>query len=537
MRRKIESKKNGGLVMVLVLVLVLLIVMALGSFMGILATNNQDLQRTRESTKAFYVAEAGLEMRRMRLYNDFSSYFNANGRTTATFSWFDALVGSTVNGLLSASNTYSVTVSSVTEIQDGGRDVTLTSIGTSGEVTRRMRSVIRYGLAPSRVFDYAYFINNFGWMYGGGITVNGDVRSNGNFGFQGNPVVNGDIYASVNQELGAAGTISGNSRNDSISWYRSHAGNSARPTNPPADGGSEYPNGYDGASDRYPYEEIIEMPYLGDLSIYRSLAETRNGTISQGGTTLVDNVHEGNIALIGTEDNPIEVTGPVVVTGDVVIKGVVTGQGTIYSGRNTHIVGDVTLENPPSWPKPDSDPDSTDATNSTRDFLGLATKGNVIIGDYTQTSWLSTVRGYIRPPFTQGYTVDATDTVNGYDSDNNPSNGYWFNGDYSAYDGGTKVDGSQRRFYESSFADSYIHSVGVPASSIRRVDAVTYTNHAFAGNVGAFSMNGTIVSRDEAIIYSGSITLNYDLRAKTMGYDFYLPRSLALPQSQSWGEY
>ena len=56
-----------------------------------------------------------------------------------------------------------------------------------------------------------------------------------------------------------------------------------------------------------------------------------------------------------------------------------------------------------------------------------------------------------------------------------------------------------------------------------------YTNHAFAGKVGSFTINGSLVSRDEAIIYSGNLTMNYDVRAKSKGEEFYLPRALALP--------
>ena len=44
-------------------------------------------------------------------------------------------------------------------------------------------------------------------------------------------------------------------------------------------------------------------------------------------------------------------------------------------------------------------------------------------------------------------------------------------------------------------------------------------------------MNGSIISRDEAIVFSGNIDINYDVRVKEKGDDFCLPRSLALPQT------
>ena len=46
---------------------------------------------------------------------------------------------------------------------------------------RSVRGTVQYSLAPSQVFDYAYFINNWGWFYGDTIYCNGNVRSNGQF--------------------------------------------------------------------------------------------------------------------------------------------------------------------------------------------------------------------------------------------------------------------------------------------------------------------------------------------------------------------
>ncbi|MBV9463868.1 MAG: hypothetical protein JO317_06530, partial [Verrucomicrobiae bacterium] len=57
-------------------------------------------------------------------------------------------------------------------------------------VTRTVTETVRYGIAPHKIFDYAYFINNFGWMWGSTITINGDVRSNRNFSFNSNPKLN-----------------------------------------------------------------------------------------------------------------------------------------------------------------------------------------------------------------------------------------------------------------------------------------------------------------------------------------------------------
>lgn len=530
-------------------------------------------ERQRDETRAYYIAQAGINEVAIDIYQAFrnSPEWQNNRNIVAFQEWFEnraTLLGNYNNfpaNVALGGGQYSVILPSQTargpiiHTSDGAL-LKLIGVGEvfsrGGVVSKVVAVTISYEMRPSPIFDYAYFINNFGWMWGGGISVNGDIRSNGNFSFNGNPTVDGDIYAATNPDLGAAGTISGNSRYWGIPEYYNHVSDRARPTNPtdPDDPeGTVYDAGYDGTSNRYERQEVLDMPYLGDLGTYRQLAQTHNGQVTQGGSVLVDNVYSGNgpdgvpgtpddrsIVLIGTEENPVVITGPVVVEGDVIIRGVVSGQGAIYSGRNIHIIGDITYDEPPSWPKPDSDPQTTTQTNSTKDFIGLAGKGNVIIGDYTRNDWQRTVGGYLSPPFTQGYETDVSDAPLGYDSDGDPENGYWFDGNYTAVDGGFKDDGDggseERRFFESSLSDDHIRSISAPSNQIRNVNGIIYNNHAFSGRVGRFTINGTIVSRDEAIVYSGSITMNYDVRAYGTGIeniDIYLPRDLSLPETRT----
>ena len=55
------------------------------------------------------------------------------------------------------------------------------------------------------------------------------------------------------------------------------------------------------------------------------------------------------IVLRGTSSRPIQLNGPVVIPGDVIIKGDVSGRGTIYAGRNVHVIGETKYEDPPHW--------------------------------------------------------------------------------------------------------------------------------------------------------------------------------------------
>ena len=411
----------------------------------------------------------------------------------------------------------------------------------------------------SEVFDYAYFINNYGWFYGSSITANGDVRANGNFKPKYNPRINGDVKACVNPDIGAPGLVLGTWRSRSMNWWWSDGPERARPGDPPSSSYMDgWDMGYNGDPQGWERLDPLEMPYLGDLSEYIYLATNHDGRVTQGGATVISNVYagaginpdpaatadDGTMVLIGTEADPLELNGPVVVMGDVIIKGFYTGKGTIYAGRNIHVAGDLVSLDPPVWPKPDNDPETTAAVNTSRDLLVLACKGNVIIGDYTVSTWYNRVKSYIKPNFTTSYATDASDYELGYDSDWNPNNGYRFNGDYTAYDGGERLDNSgnnvNRKYYESSVNPDAFSSIA-NGEMVDRIDAVVYNNHLISGYTGALKNNGCLIGRDEGINFQGGVTMNWDIRVGSRSKDavdigLYLPRILAKPTRLYWKE-
>ena len=173
-------------------------------------------------------------------------------------------------------------------------------------------------------------------------------------------------------------------------------------------------------------------------------------------------------------------------------------------------------------------------------MVGLVAKGSILIGDYTKSDWRNTLKKYQTPPFTVPYEVDPTDEANGYvsyETDGVPMCG----GDYTDLDGGRKDDGkggtTDRRYYESSWSDDDVHAKA-QSGPVTRIDAIMYTNHLFSGRVGKMTINGTIVARDEACVYTSRFDVNYDLRVRGSGYeriDIYLPREPAR-QVLYWGE-
>ena len=529
------------------------------------------------STQCRLSAQTALDIEKAEIFRDFNVYYRANPSTWNVLRWFDTYNAQSIGpgGYTSAlmqdravgECKVSVTLlgierSAIGALQQYAR-LTLRAEASSkspsgSTVVKAIEETVEYALRRSSVFDYAYFVNNYGWFMGGGVTANGDIRANGNMYLDGQSWVNGSAFAAANDELGAAGFINGTARFKTLSEYWSENNLRARPTSPASSAGMTWAMGYEGHPELYSYQEPVVMPFLGDLDVYREVANTSDSTITQNGKVLVNGCYSGPgpsglvngkdagcLVLDGTA-KPIIINGPVVIDGDVIIKGTVKGQGAIYSGRNIYIVGNVTYDSPPTWSKPDTNPDQTVKKNQNNDMLGLAAKGNIVLGNYTDPNWLPAVQDYITPPFVKAYECDPTDSSIGYDT--------IFNGDYTAKDTGKKVEyvynsqtkiwepknESDRRFYESSAGDRVI-SKTAQSAAITRIDAVLYNNHATMGKIGQCQINGALVSRDEGIIYNSSVKFNWDIRLGSRspdGIDFfiYLPMSPAMPRVISWQE-
>lgn len=464
--------------------------------------------------------------------------------------------------------------------------------------SRKIQRTIRYALGPSHVFDYVYFANNYGWMYGTGLNLYGPMGANANLGFSGSPLVDGPLFAATNPTLGAAGIINGTAGFDTLAQYQALGATNPLyyPTNP-AGPGFPYPIGYDGTQPHKTAQNLEDMPYLGDLAMYKNLAGAFirparadfgeaggavGGIVKQlsapgldptnpanykilidktygynGETGFMSNVtggtvttqdftkpldsstgqgwKNGNVALVGTPQQPIVVLGPVVVSNDLVIKGTIAGQGTFYVGRNTHVVGDLTYKDAPQWTQNDANFNTTSATDKTKDAIGFGVKGNVVLGNYTDADtgadgWNSAV-SYIKPPFTQSYTVDPTDAVIGY---GNGTVGSKFSGDYTSKDGGmiynddnTSPGSANRAYYQSAFSKAYIKSIALAKPT--NIQGIFYTNHYFGGRTNKMKLYGAMIARDEAIVTNTSADFLWDPRISKGALSTYI--NLFLPRA------
>ncbi|HPO15670.1 MAG TPA: hypothetical protein PLI09_19670 [Candidatus Hydrogenedentes bacterium] len=89
--------------------------------------------------------------------------------------------------------------------------------------------------------------------------------------------------------------------------------------------------------------------------------------------------YDGNLILVGTDDDPIIIDRTVAVDGDLVIKGPIRGYGQILVRGNAYVVGDVTYKDAPGEFGVDED--------GNENAFALVAGGSIIMGDYL------TVRG------------------------------------------------------------------------------------------------------------------------------------------------
>jgi len=570
---------KAGFVMVGVMMLIVVAAIAAGGFMFSARQSLPVVNRWHTYDDALLAAQTGLERVKSNLYDDFRDYHKS------TYSWNNIywveeqatnyavsgplwqILGTNTAGnyvAMESNLPYSNAVVDITVTNEAVDDATFeersVSITVTAEavyegMTRKIKEVFVYKLSKSTVFDYAYFMNNFGWWYGVNIVVNGDIRSNYDMALRSDDlVINGQTYAAgLNNVLKPFSTwnsttyLTDGGHADFRPFY--HVDQNYSNTN------SLYEMGYDYTDSGNIYDgvEPLEMPYIGTLSDFEEYARDKNGTISQGGTVLISNVwsgtgpsgitnapDEGCFVLEGTLADPIVIDGPVVVREDLLIKGYYTGQGTIYAGRNVHVLDNLIAVNPPAWNHPDTVTNFNNNTlpdNLDADFLGLCSKGSIILGDYNQDTW---ILNYAQPPFTQPYEVSVTDADIGY-AQYQVGDDWYFDGDYTAIYGEKSSDadpavGVDRRYYQTSVSEAMFAALS-PARRITHIDGFIYNNHITTGGFNEGVVNGGIICRDEALLVNGPLYMNWDSRISS-DTDFkpYLPMELTPANTITWLE-
>ncbi len=101
----------------------------------------------------------------------------------------------------------------------------------------------------------------------------------------------------------------------------------------------------------------------------KGLPEKSNGAYEEakGG------YYDGNVVLVGTEKEPIQIDGVFAVNGDVVIKGPVIGAGKIIARNNIYFAGDTVYADGEKFGQTE---------DGTENLMSYGAGGNIVIGDF-----------------------------------------------------------------------------------------------------------------------------------------------------------
>lgn len=614
MMRRQDKKRGSALVAAMVVFMALAGMLFITVSLSTVEVNES--RRTIDNVRTKCLAESGFE-RGMQILGDavelniqtnplegLSNMFTASA-TITPIQGEDLMDGANdVGGYVVSMTRLSETDSSITIRIDstGYLPGPPSTLGPNERVTdwEAISVTVQYDLSTSGVFDYAYFINNWGWFYGNTIFSNGNARSNGQFDVAGySPTVNGQpLYTGSHkngnhvlldgyQDDNLDGLMDGNDGGVWSGWDIVSAQNL---------------NGTGGnASNQHDFSDALEMPNLSDLSWYEQKAITEGGNIEVNGTKMVDGVfgddagETGDLYLYGTKNDPILLDGPVVVQGDVIIHGYVKGQGTIYAGGNVYVPDSIEYRFSPSTTRPpNTHQANTEAwitANQNKDFLGLFAGENIVVGDYTHHYFDTYVGPWMSNSMNQSAedagedlvpnTAAGRDGISGTADDDVLEGDGIFTVEYytATHDSlgiipagksigdiipgtGEDIDGDGQYDGTTTLSDLKINvplnstywGGNLPAGGIanysdiaslyaNHLDAVFYTNHTFAylvlGSKDA-EINGALISRNEAIVYgTPSIEFNHDSRllgGDTSLLSDLMPKTMQAPSVLRWEE-
>ena len=395
----------------------------------------------------------------------------------------------------------------------------VTASARVGDKVRTVQSRVN-ALPASQVFDYEYFLNNWGWWWGATITGNGGQRANWDFDFKGGPQVNGVIYA--------ADQVEENEIPYNLYTQAAPFGGLA---------------GADPLDLVHPGAPRVPMPNLLDFSNYVAAATTDTSTngLWVGTNQVVFGVQSDpakpGLYVVGTAGQPITVKGTVVIPGDMVISGKVQGQGTLYVGGNLYVAGNLTYVNGPDFSSPPevmaaAPRDAWVADNGTKDLVAYAVRGSIFGGDVTNPDWINWCYSFAGSGL--AHVGDEShlgaDGIAGTADDNTPflhadgTTSTWYDADGDGqvehnYSYGTDINMTTSRAARIAGypTDAQGHPVAfstVATDNMNLLDGVYYTDHAAAMRLANSQavFHGTIVSRNEQIIFQDKLSLNYDSR-------------------------
>lgn len=117
--------------------------------------------------------------------------------------------------------------------------------------------------------------------------------------------------------------------------------------------------------------------------------------------------YDGNLILVGTEDDPIFIQNTVAVDGDVIIAGPIKGDGRLMARGNVYIAGDVTYADEPGMFGQYYDAESDSFKDNA---FALVAGGSIMMGDYLTVRGVNhSAKNNDKYPNWQQYSIHARD--------------------------------------------------------------------------------------------------------------------------------
>jgi len=381
----INLRQNNAFALTLSLIFLFLVISFMAVFFLAVGNGINEANLIDKSTKAYYIADAGLADAYERIVHAGLSNFststcvNTNIPSTCTVALIPS--STTDNGVYSVGAVNGNYTVSVVYSGSPRTNYVITSQGTYGNVTRTLQLKM-IGAAISR---FAYWsqteinptLGTLWWI--SGMLTTGPVQTNGTFNIIGNPVFNGaaaEAGASPNYDYGTGGTPTSTTKSDPSYIFPDGLTNSA---------------------------PSITLPTTTTLSNFSTLASSGGLTLT-GASTIIFNAN-GTISVTGNVVNSscstttkytnttmsIPANGIIYVQstktipnchssatdGNVTVQGTVGGQLTVAADQNIYISGNVQYASNPL-----TNPSSTN-------MLGLVASQNVTVEEASAPAQLA----------------------------------------------------------------------------------------------------------------------------------------------------
>lgn len=274
----------------------------------------------------------------------------------------------------------------------------------------------------AHLFDYSYFINNWGFLSGRDVTSQGNVRANGSFTLEDSPTIlskprfessNGsDLIGYIDDN----GDGMENNQDGGIYAWDTIIGL------PNKLNAADLYAGLQGENSTVSVPQM-PMPNLTNFTFYEKKALADNSYIKyykNGVQYTINSIYGSsterkNLYLEGTYDHPIEIKGTMVVHGNLIVRGWVTGQGGIYCADNIYIPQRILYKNAPGNLTPSTNTEAARenwrATYSTTDMLGFFARENIVFSDFTSTAWQSAVDTARQTPLNESKEDSGLDKI------------------------------------------------------------------------------------------------------------------------------